>query len=346
VLASTAAAEPPGASATATGHALDELANAIAQGKITRTPTPTASPTATPVPPTATPTPTPVPNDPPPATPEPALPVPDLGQAVAAYVRPSPRDPSLTWLELAAPQGRWAVLYDTALCVPPAPWTNVWLALDDASTRPITVERSGTGMCALAQWAWTSDVPCAVDGDGVCEAAADPAGWPPPAAEPPPDVPVPPPTARPTSPPPTAVPVRRAAPTPPTPAPRVQVVVQTVVVTAVPTDTPPPHPTSIPVALTATERPAPPTTTVMATATATVMATQAGTPPTPAAELVVQVTPSPTAIPAAATQETQANAAASNVEHGWLYASVLVCLGLAALVAVWLARRGRRRYAP
>ena len=261
-LAPPAFAERPGASATATAHALDELANAIAQHKVTLTPTPTATPTAVP---TATPVPPPADSPIPTATPDPPLPVPDVGQAVAAYVRPSPRDPSLTWLEVATPQGRWAVLYDTTLCVPPAPWTDVWLALDDASTRPITAERSGAGMCALAQWSWTSDVPCATDGDGVCDAAADPAGWPPAAAEPPPEVPEPGPTSPPITVP--AAPAIRAAPPPPPAAPQVRVVVQTVVVTAVPTDTPIPEPTSTPTPSPMATRS--PTATTMPTSTAT-----------------------------------------------------------------------------
>ena len=322
-LAAPVSAERPGASATATAHALDELANAIAQGKITRTPTPTSTPTAVP---TSTPIPPPADSPVPTATPDPPLPVPDVGQVVAAYVRPSPRDPSLTWLEVATPQGRWAVLYDTALCVPPAPWTNVWLALDDASTRPITAERSGTGMCALTQWSWTSDVPCATDDDGVCDAAADPAGWPLAADEPPSEVlaaPAPSPL-----PPPTAVPAPRVAPAPPTSAARMQVVVQTVVVTAVPTDTPIPEPT-------ATPRPAPtssplPTPTVVSTIAAATTPTL----------LVLQAEPSPTS--ATAAPRTAERVAARSSSSNWL---VMLAMGGVVLVAgvAWFTR-GKRRY--
>jgi len=322
LLATPALAERPGASATATVHALDELANAIAQGKVTRTPTPTSTPTAVP---TSTPVPPPADSPVPTATPDLPLPVPDVGQAVAAYVRPSPRDPSLTWLEVATPQGRWAVLYDTALCEPPAPWTNVWLALDDASTRPITAERLGTGMCALAQWSWTSDVPCAADGDGVCDAAADPAGWPSAADEPPSEVlaalaPSPLPL-------PTAVPAPRVAPAPPTSAPRMQVVVQTVVVTAVPTDTPIPEPT-------ATPRPAP---TSSPLPTATVAGPiAAATAPT---LLVLQAEPSPTPATAAPRAVERVEARSSS---NWL---VMLAMGSVVLVAgvAWFTR-GKRRY--
>ena len=61
---SVAWADTP-AQATATAHAVDELANAVAQGKITLTPTPSATPTLAP---TVTPvraTATAVPADPP-----------------------------------------------------------------------------------------------------------------------------------------------------------------------------------------------------------------------------------------------------------------------------------------
>jgi hypothetical protein len=92
-------------------------------------------------------------------------------------VRPTPRDPSGTWLELAAPAGRWAVLYDTSLCTAPAAWTNVWLALDEQSQRPITVDRDGDGMCAVSQWSWSSDVPCVPDEDGACDVEMDGAYW-------------------------------------------------------------------------------------------------------------------------------------------------------------------------
>ena len=58
------------------------------------------------------------------------------------------RDPTGICLELALPQGRWAILFDSTLCTPPAPWTNAWLALDDQSGRPITTDRDdAVAMC-------------------------------------------------------------------------------------------------------------------------------------------------------------------------------------------------------
>ena len=75
--AQLAEADSPGAAPAATQHALDELANAIAQGKITLTPTP--SPTSTPSPTATTaPTDTPVPLATATlvATPSPGLPAP------------------------------------------------------------------------------------------------------------------------------------------------------------------------------------------------------------------------------------------------------------------------------
>jgi hypothetical protein len=177
LLATSAAAAPPAASATATAHALDEQANCRAQHRPecpTETETATARPTATPTltaTPTAADTPAPAPTDLP-SPGDPPLPLPDAGQAVAAYVRPTPRDPSGTWLELAVPNGRWAVLYDSSVCAAPAPWTNVWLAADDQSGGPITVDRDGN-MCAVTRWSWTSDVPCAADDQGACAVEMD-----------------------------------------------------------------------------------------------------------------------------------------------------------------------------
>src|SRR5262249_27792952 len=140
-LCGTPAAAQTRAPPEATQHALDELANAIAQGRVTRTPTPSPTPmpssTVTPRP-TLVPTDTPTPGTPAQPTPPPMLVV--RGPA-SAYVRPSPNDPDGTWLELALPQGRWAIQYDTGLCAPPAPWTDLWLAMDDQSNRPITVDR-------------------------------------------------------------------------------------------------------------------------------------------------------------------------------------------------------------
>jgi hypothetical protein len=326
----------------ATQHALDELANAIAQGKITRTPTPSAT---APAAPTSTPGPPPPTLQPPTDTPrpvpgvaqEPALPVPNVGQAVAAYVRPSPRDPSGNWLELALPSGRWAILYDSVLCTPPAPWTNVWLALDDQSDRPITADRAGDGaMCAVAHWSWSSDVPCAADDRGTCDVALDGAYWDaipqlePAATDTPIPLPVPSPPASPVrAPTPPAVPRPAPAAPPPAAAPQVEVVVQTVVVvitaappTPVPTRTPPP-PTATPPSATQTPLP---------TTTATVEPTFTQVPAV-AADLAPSETP--TVVP-------QTDAPAS-LPSAWNWTLTFVLVGaVLGLVAIWLfvARSG------
>jgi hypothetical protein len=262
--------------------------------------------------------------------------VPDRGQAVSGYIRPSPRDPTETWLELALPRGRWAILYDAALCTPPTVWRNVWLAVDDQSNRPITVDGDDGATCAVAQWSWTSDVPCAADDQGTCDVALDGAYWDAiaqveaagtdtqaeAAAT---DTPVPIPVA---------TPAPRAAPTPPpraaavappaTPAPRIEVVVQTVVVVvtriAEPTSTPEPSPT-------ATLAPSP-------TDTATIEPTSTDVPP----PVVVEVTGTP--VPPAAVAHTNEPAAAPSE---WNWTLTFGVLGLVlGLLAIWLfvARSG------
>jgi hypothetical protein len=323
----------------ATQHALDELTNAMAQGKITPTPSPTA--TAAPTPdPTATPAPTSIsapraPADTPAVAPtptEPPLPVPEPGSAVAGYIRPSPRDPSGAWLELALSQGRWAVLYDGTLCAAPAAWTNIWVTLDGRSDRPITVDRGGNGtMCTLAAWSWTSDVPCAADDQGTCDVALDGAYWdalgqaapdaqdqdtpPPPTPQPRLEQTVPPRVA--------------AAPPPPAAAaPRVQIVVQTVVV-VVTAEPPTPSPTQ-PRAPTSTAPPTPsatrtPPPTNVPTATVQPTATEA---PVAAVDLSA-----PTPAPTPAVQADTLNGGLA----AWNWTLTFVILGVAlALVAIWL----------
>jgi hypothetical protein len=318
----------------ATQHALDELTNAMAQGKITATPsptgTPTLNPTATPVP-AATSSPKPPTETPAPvgAPAEPTLPVPDPGRSVAAYVRPSPRDAGGTWLELAVPQGRWAILYDTTLCAPPAPWTNVWLTLDDQSDRPITADRDGDGaMCAVAASSWTSDVPCAADDQGTCDVALDGAYWEalgqaaPTATDTPQPLPTPEPQVRATAEPRVAA----AAPPPATAAPRMQVVVQTVIVvvtaelptqaptqTRAPTSSPPPTPSA--------RTPSP---TSAPTATAQPTSTEA-----PVAAVYVAATQAPTPV-------AQVDAFSEGLS-AWNWTLTFVILGVAlALLAIWL----------
>ncbi|HLJ80981.1 MAG TPA: hypothetical protein VKT52_05805 [Ktedonobacterales bacterium] len=221
----------------ATQHALDELANCRAQHRPECPPdtaTPTLAPTSTSVP-SATWTPEPT-DTPVPAPTKPPLPMPSLGYAVAGYVRPTSHDPSDTWLELALPQGRWAILYDATLCAPPPAWTNVWLALDDQSDRPITADRDDSAMCAVAQWSWSSDVPCAADDQGVCDVNLDAAYWDALARAEPTATDTPSETSTPT-------PRGGAQPVPAAvrpPSAEVRTVIQTVVVvvTVVPTDTP------------------------------------------------------------------------------------------------------------
>lgn len=319
----------------ATQHALDELANAIAQGKITRTPTPSA--TATPLP-TATPYPTAVPpTDTPGPTataPQPGLPVPEIGQAVSAYVQPSPGDPSGSGLELALPQGRWAILYDISLCTPPTAWTNVWLLLDEESDRPITVDRADRGaMCAVAHWSWISDVPCAADVQGSCDVELDGAyrdgigEVEPTATETPIPLPTPVPRLTPT-PGPSVAPAAPAAAS----APRVEVVVQTVVVVV----------TAVPTATQAATR------TILRTSTPDPTRTATLTPPstmTPTLEpastdvrsVVAEVSATP--VPMLVAQSDEPSPAATS--WNWM-ATVVVLAAVLGLVAIWLfvARSG------
>lgn len=119
---------------------------------------------------------------------------------------------------------------------------------------------------------------------------------------------------------------------------QVLVVVQTVVVvvTAQPVDTATTMPTSAPIVV-VVEASATPTAVLTATP-------QPSAASTPVAAVVSARTAISTAIlsPSAAPALEQGPAA----DRGWLYASVLVCVGLGGLAALWLARRGRRRYAP
>jgi hypothetical protein len=323
-------------SPAATQHALDELANAIAQGRVTLTATPsataTASPTTTPRPTVISPTDTPEP-----ATPTPAPPqlVSGVGGAVAAYVRPSPNDSGGTGVELAVLYGRWEIQYDTALCTPPAPWTNVWLALDEQSNRPITVERDDTSaMCAVAQWSWISDAPCAADDQGSCEVALDNgyldalAQVEPTDTEVPVATPVPLATAAAPTPRPVLPPVVPPPPVvePPPPEVRVQTVV--VLVTAVPTVTQVPTHTAV-----ATSTPVP---------TSTVTPTS----------LPKAVEPTPTEVPVVVAAEVSATEppafvdlsnAPAQPQTAWNWPLTFLLLALVlGLLAIWLfvARSG------
>jgi len=143
--------------AQATAHALDELANAIAQGKITLTPTPTFSPQprATPtVAPSETPAPTPTET----ATPVPVFEAIQAEPVNNAYLRPGPEP----WLELALPTGRYLIQTDCSL----TPWTEVWYHTSAPNL-------AGVNDCPLDGWMQFSDTPCAMNDDGVCDLTYD-----------------------------------------------------------------------------------------------------------------------------------------------------------------------------
>jgi len=325
VPAASAALAETRTSPQATQHALDELANCHAQR---RPECPTATATATlptlapPVtatlPPTSTPAPTEIgqsPTDPP-------LPLPMLGQATSGYVRPSPSNPNDRWLELAVPQGRWAVLYDT-LCKAPTPWTNVWLALDEQSNRPITADRDDKALCAVSQWSWSSAVPCAEDELGVCDIERDGAYWDALAQADPAVAPTGTPTVVPTLEPQPPAQSLSALSAP-------QIVVRTIVVvaTAAPSPTPPPTPTQRHQS----------TATPMRTATSVPTSTARATPTTPPSSTVTTSaiaalpTPPPTAAPVAPQQV---------AAWDWtLPFGILAAVALAVGV-VWLVTRRR-----
>jgi hypothetical protein len=146
--------------AQATQHALDELANALAQGKITLTPTSTPTFTPTPTPtliPTATPEPTE--TDTPVPTAIPTMPIADGEQPSNAYLRPGPED----WLELALPQGRW-IIQSTDCNL--TPWTQVSYHTSDPRT-------AGVNDCPLSAWQQVSETPCAMSDAGVCDLLSD-----------------------------------------------------------------------------------------------------------------------------------------------------------------------------
>ena len=146
--------------ARATQHALDELANAIAQGKITLTPTLTPTLTATPTPkPAPTSTPEPTETDTPVPTAVPTMPVADDDQPSNAYLRPGPDG----WFELALPQGRWMVQSSDCDLTP---WTQVRYH----SSSPTT---AGVNDCPLSVWQQVSETPCALNDDGVCDLILD-----------------------------------------------------------------------------------------------------------------------------------------------------------------------------
>ena len=260
----------------ATAHALDEIANALAQGKITATPTATATPR-----PTSTPTPLPLPTQPVAEptigpTPEPGLPVVSQDSPLQGYLRPSTRGD--TWLELALPQGRWDIQANCAI----TPWETVWLWDDTATSSAFLND------CQLYTWIWSSDVPCAQDEDGTCDIELDQSYWdwlghlPTPTTEPFTPTPVPH-----TPVPQQAQPARQPAAAPQQavpPAPQPQVIVQTVVVTPTATSTPTTSPTVTPTRTVTPTLTATPTSTVTSKPTVTVQ-------PTPTPEVHSELSP-------------------------------------------------------
>ncbi|HET7637953.1 MAG TPA: hypothetical protein VFK47_04355, partial [Ktedonobacteraceae bacterium] len=158
---SAAAEQRPGPEATQ--HALDELANAVAQGRITLTPTPTPTLTPTPIP-TATATVTevvPTVIMSPTATPVPVLPVATGDDPIQGYLRPTD-----SWIELAIPQGRWFVYSDT--CDLQA-WNTVWLWNNGQDTY--------LNDCHIDTSVWSSTTPCAQNDDGICDIQLDQSYW-------------------------------------------------------------------------------------------------------------------------------------------------------------------------
>ena len=250
--------------ATAVAHQAAELANALAQAKITRTPTPTSTPS-----PMATIAPAavsmPMPNPPSP-TPLPALPVPAVGaDPVEGYLRPSLRQDGQT-LELALPQGRWDVRFTVPDCL--APWTNVELepnAIVLGMTDPWPA-------CDLAGASWSSDAPCALDDAGQCDVLADDSYWDMLGRTLPTETPTPTPAPTVTQAPVPPQPAAPAAARPVVPPPAVQRFVETVVVTATPEAAEVAAPTPSPSPTAATRTP-----TRAATATAARAATPAPT---------------------------------------------------------------------
>jgi hypothetical protein len=252
----------------ATQHALDELANCRAQAQLTGrprpecatdTPTPTVPPTVTLTPiPASTPTDLPTDSPEPTATPLPVLPAPPQGDDPAlGYTRPLGDG----WLELALPQGRWAVHQADDCGSQVEAWSAAWLTT--ANDGEVDLNTANVA-CGLATAVWQSDAPCALDDQGICQLVLDASYWDMLGRTPtavPSDTPTPRPQAPPSTP-------RPAAPAR-APAPQVQVrtVVRTVVVEVEVT----PEPTDTPV-VTPTDRP-----TLTPTQTATVTPTATGT---------------------------------------------------------------------
>jgi hypothetical protein len=329
---------------TAVARAQGDLANAIAQGKITRTPTsvpPTLTPQASA---TATAIMTPEPTETFVALP--ALPMAALGaDPLAGYIRPSATDQS--WLELALPQGRWDVRFDTPACEPLEAWSNVWLA--PGQDAPLLVARAATedaAMCGIVESVWHSDVPCAST-DSTCDVEADGAYWaalealatqPPMADVQAADPPAPEAVELPR----VSVAARAPQPVPPAaPVRQVEVIVQTVVVfvTAVRADTPTPNPRPerplAGVLANATEIPTPTTSPPASVATESAATTAASAPvPLPTPRPVLETAVAQPAVVSPVAELTPPPSAEASVPTAWIVITLALIVGLVVCGAI------------
>jgi hypothetical protein len=226
-------------------------------------------------------------------TPLPVLPAPALGgDPSLGYTRPIGNG----WLELALPQGRWAIYQADDCTAQVGAWIETWLTTADDGEVDLNAARAA---CGLVSAVWQSDAPCALDDQGVCQLVLDASYWDM-LGRTPTSVPMDTPVLRPQVTPSTS----RLAPPTPTALPQgeVRTVVQTVVVVvtaAVPTDTrvPVATPTLVP-SRSPTDTPASPrspTVTPASTGTPTLVpAAAVATPAEAAGEAVSRVTGSAT----------------------------------------------------
>lgn len=94
---------------------------------------------------------------------------PSAADGEAAYILAAPNDS--TWLALVTREGRWAVQFDTSVCRPLLPGSQVLL---DGST-PTSAVWSGVTRCPLAHAIFVDPTPCATR-DGQCAVDLEPRG--------------------------------------------------------------------------------------------------------------------------------------------------------------------------
>jgi hypothetical protein len=94
---------------------------------------------------------------------------PTVADGEAAYILAAPNDP--TWLTLVTREGRWAVQFDTSVCPPLPPGSQVLL---DGPT-PTSAVWSGVTRCPLAHAIFVDPTPCATS-DGQCAVDLEPRG--------------------------------------------------------------------------------------------------------------------------------------------------------------------------